>query len=161
MQSAPAQAEHKWLEQLIGTWTYETTCSMGPGQPSVVTLGRETVRALGPYWVIAEGQGEMPGGGAFDMLIQIGFDPALGRFRGTWIGSIMPILWVYDGELDAGRTTLTLAARGPSFAGDGTLADYEDIIELPGDGRRRFRSRTRMPDGTWNEFMSADYRRAG
>ncbi|MGE0700559.1 MAG: DUF1579 domain-containing protein [Hyphomicrobiaceae bacterium] len=160
MQPAPVQDEHRWLERLIGEWSYETTCSMGPDQPDVVTKGRETVRALGPYWIVSEGEGEMPDGGSFRMLIQIGFDPALGRFRGTWVGSVMPILWVYDGRLDASSTVLTLAARGPSFAGDG-MADYEDIIKLPASGERRFRSRVKMPDGTWNEFMRAEYQRVG
>lgn len=162
MTPIPATEEHRWLEQLIGRWTYESTCSPGPGQPDITSSGSETVRALGPYWVVAEAEGEMPGGGGLcRLIVQIGFDPALGRFRGSWIGSMMPILWVYDGTLDASRTTLTLAARGPSFAGDGTMADYEDIIELPGSGSRRFRSRIRKPDGAWNEFMNANYKRVG
>jgi len=151
--------EHRWLQRLVGDWTAETTCSTGPDQPPSVNKSRETVRAVGDYWVVIDTEGEMPDGAQFSMRVQLGYDPELGRFRGTWIGSMMPMLWVYDGELDASRTVLTLKARGPSFAGDGSLADYEDIIELTESGERRFRSRVLMPDGAWNEFMRATYQR--
>lgn len=156
---ATPQDEHRWLEQLIGRWSFVATCAMGPGQPPAVTRGREIVRALGPFWVLVEGEGEMPGGGAMKTLVQIGFDPALGRFRGTWIGSMMPMLWVYDGSLDAARKVLTLTARGPSMTGDGSITDYEDILDLSDPDRRRFRSRARLADGSWNEFLSIAYTR--
>ncbi len=161
MQPTPPTDEHRWLQRLVGEWTSETTCSTGPGQPPSINRGRDTIRALGDYWVVIDSEGEMLDGAPFSMRVQIGYDPELGRFRGTWIGSMMPMLWVYDGELDASRTILTLKARGPSFAGDGSVTDYEDIIELNPSGERRFRSRVLMPDGTWNEFMHADYRRVG
>lgn len=152
--------EHLWLKQLIGDWTYHGSCSMGPDQPPAASSGREIVRALGDLWVIAEGEGEMPDGGKMRMVIQIGFDPETRRYKGTWIGSPMPMLWLYEGTVDATGRILTLAARGPSMLGDGTLANYQDIIEIIGPDRRRFSSRIEMPDGTWNEFMSADYRRS-
>ena len=161
MESAPVQDEHRWLHRLVGEWTAETTCHTGPDQPPSVNRSRETVRKLGEHWIVIDTEGSMPDGEPFGMRVQLGFDAALGRFRGTWIGSMMPMLWVYDGELDPSRTTLTLKARGPSFAGDGTVTDYEDIIELSASGERRFRSRVLMPDGSWNEFMRAEYQRAG
>ncbi len=157
MEMTPPTDEHRWLQRLIGNWTSETTCSMGPDQPPSINKSRETVRAIGDYWIAIDTEGEMPDGGPFSMRVQLGYDPELGRFRGTWIGSMMPMLWVYDGALNSERTTLTLKARGPSFAGNGTLADYEDIVELGPDGDRRFRSRVLMPDGTWYQFMHAVY----
>ncbi len=47
-------AEHRWLQRLVGEWTYEAECDMGPGQPPVKTNGRESVRALGPLWTVGE-----------------------------------------------------------------------------------------------------------
>lgn len=155
------QAEHRWLHQIIGDWTYVGTCNMGPDQPQSTGCGRESVRSLGGLWIVIEGEGEMPGStDPMQMLIQLGFDPSLGLFRGTWIGSIMPMLWIYEGSLDSTGKILTLRARGPSMTGDGSITDYEDIHEVPAPGQRRFRSRTMMPDGTWNEFMSMVYQRA-
>jgi Protein of unknown function (DUF1579) len=56
------QKEHQWLDQLIGKWTYESECSMGPDQPPSKFKGTEVVRSLGGVWMIAEGEGEMPDG---------------------------------------------------------------------------------------------------
>lgn len=158
MQTEPTK-EHQWLQQLVGTWTFEGTCSMGPEQPPGKTKGRETVRSLGGLWVVVDGQVEMPGGGTMDMVIQIGFDPAVGRYKGTFIGSPMPMLWLYEGSVDPTGRILTLAARGPSMTVEGGMADYQDVTEILGPDRRRFCSRIQMPDGSWYEFMSADYRR--
>ena len=156
---AEPQQEHRWLEALVGEWISEAECSMGPGQPPSKTKGTERVRSLGGLWVLAEGEGEMPGGGQATMLLTLGFDPQRKRFVGTWIGSMMTHLWVYDGGLDAAGKVLTLDAEGPDFANPGKLAKYQDIIEIVDRDHRILRSRTPGPDGTWNTFMTAHYRR--
>ncbi len=94
------------------------------------------------------------------MLLTIGYDPASKRYVGSWIGSMMPNLWVYEGDVDAAGRILTLQADGPSFSGDGTIATYQDIVEVMTDDHYRFRSQVRQPDGSWHVFMEADYRRA-
>jgi hypothetical protein len=58
------QQEHQWLQQLVGEWTYEAKAMMAPSQPPSKFEGSESVRALGGLWILAEGQGEMPGCGA-------------------------------------------------------------------------------------------------
>ncbi len=57
------QKEHQWLQQLVGEWTYEAEATMAPDQPPLKCQGSERVRSLGGLWILAEGQGEMPGGG--------------------------------------------------------------------------------------------------
>ncbi|MGH8728980.1 MAG: DUF1579 domain-containing protein, partial [Burkholderiales bacterium] len=109
------QKEHEWLQKLVGEWTYESDCSMGPGKPNEKFKGTESVRSLGGLWILAEGRGEMPGGGAATMLITLGYDPQRKRYVGTWIGSMMTYLWVYDGGLDAAGKVLTLNAEGPDM----------------------------------------------
>jgi hypothetical protein len=86
------QKEHQWLQKLVGEWTYETDCSMVPDQPSEKTKGTEIVRSLGDLWTVAEGQGEMPGGGSMTTLITLGYDPQTKRYVGTWVGSMMTYL---------------------------------------------------------------------
>ena len=151
--------EHEWLKQLIGEWTYEGECSGGPGQPSMKSTGTESVRTLGGFWIVAEGKGEMPGGGPATTTMTVGYDTIRKGYRGTWVGSMMPYLWVYEGTMDASGRILTLASEGPSFSGDGTLAKYEDVIEIVGPDHRMLRGRVLGPDGTWNEFMQTHYRR--
>jgi Protein of unknown function (DUF1579) len=63
MQTEP-QREHQWLQQLVGEWTYEAEATTDPGQPPSKFEGSERVRSLGGLWILAEGQGEMPGCGA-------------------------------------------------------------------------------------------------
>lgn len=158
MQAEP-QKEHLWLQQLVGEWTSEAECSMSPGQPSTKSYGTERVRMVGGLWMVGEGQGEMPGGGTATMIMTLGYDPQKKRYLGTWIGSMMTHMWHYDGEMDASGRILTLSAEGPSMAGDGTMAKYQDIIEIKSKDHRTLSSRVLGPDGTWNHFMTAHYRR--
>jgi hypothetical protein len=151
--------EHEWLRQFVGEWTYESECVMGPDQPVMKSSGTETVRSLN-FWVVGEGRGEMPDGSPATTIITLGFDPGTGRFVGTFIGSMMPMLWVYDGFLDADGRTLTLEADGPSFTNPGQTAKYRDIVEAVSPDHRILRSRVLGDDGEWVEFMTAHYRRA-
>ena len=153
------QKEHAWLQQLVGEWTYEGECLMEPDQPPMKSMGTESVRSVGGLWVIGEGQGEMPGGGSATMIITLGFDPTKGRFVGTFIGSIMTNLWIYDGRLDAAERVLTLDADGPSFTDPGVTAKYRDVVELVSPDHRVLRSSVLGDGGEWHEFMTAHYRR--
>jgi hypothetical protein len=159
MKKAEPTKQHKWLEQLLGDWTYESDCMMGPDKPREKFKGTESVRSVGGIWVIGEGQGEMPGGGMATMIITLGYDPRTERFVGTWLGSMMTHLWVYDGELDAEGKALSLYAEGPDFCNEGKMAKYKDVITIKGDGHRTLTSHGLGEDGKWKEFMAAEYRR--
>jgi hypothetical protein len=156
---AEPQKEHEWLHKLIGDWTSEMECSMGPDQPPMKSTGTESVRSLGGLWTIGEGAGDAPDGTPVKSIMTLGYDPQKQRFVGTFVASVMTHLWSYEGTLDASGKVLTLDTEGPSFTGDGSLAKYQDIIEFVSDDHRILRSRTPGPDGTWIEFMTAHYRR--
>ena len=57
MQAEP-KPEHAWLERMVGAWTAEVQCVMGPDQPPKTSELVETVRSLGGLWVVAEGSAE-------------------------------------------------------------------------------------------------------
>jgi hypothetical protein len=153
------QKEHRWLQKLVGEWTYDVEATMEPGKPTEKFTGTESVRSLGGLWMLAEGQGEMPGGGTATTLMTLGYDPQKKRYVGTFIGSMMTHLWVYDGALDAAERVLTLDAEGPSMTGEGQMAKYQDVIELKSDDHRMLTSHVLGDDGTWHQFMTANYRR--
>ena len=157
---AEPQPEHRWLQQLVGEWTSEGEANMGPGKPPEKFTSTETVRSLGGLWVLGESQGEMPGGGTATMQITLGYDPLKKRFVGTWIGSMMTYLWVYEGSLDATRKILTLNAEGPSMGDEGKLVKYRDVIEIKSDDHRVLTSHMLGDDGAWRQFMVAHYRRS-
>jgi hypothetical protein len=155
---AEPRNEHKWLHKLVGEWTYEGEATMEPGQPAVPFKGIENVRSIGGLWIVAEGKGEMPEGGEATMIMTLGFDPYKQRYSGTWIGSMMTHLWVYDGELDAAQRVLTLHSQGPDMAVEGKMATYKDVIEFKGDNQRVLTAHMLDNDGKWHKLMTAEYR---
>lgn len=156
---AEPSPEHRWLAALVGEWTYENSCVMGPGGETMKSVGREVVRAVGDLWIMGEMTGEMPGGGSMTGIMTLGFDPSRGRFVGTWIGSPMTHMFVYDGSRDASGRILTLDTVGPSFADPTVVARYRDIVEVRSPNERVLRSEAEQPDGSWLRFMEGVFRR--
>lgn len=152
------QKQHQWLDQLIGEWTSDVECSMGPDQPPSKTHGTEVIQSLGGLWIIAEGVSEMPDGNAGKTIMTLGFDPQRDRFVGTFIGTMMTHLWVYNGSLDVTEKVLTLDTEGPNF-NESRMTKYKDIIEFVSDDHRIMTSQILGEDGNWLQFMTAHYRR--
>lgn len=150
--------EHRWLDKLVGEWTYEGECVMGPDQPPMKSEGSEVVRSVGGLWTIGEGESDMPEGGKARTVMTLGYDPVAGRFVGTFVASMMTHLWTYTGALDETGTVLVLDAEGPSFQGNGT-ARYQDSITILDDDHRVLSSRVQGEDGQWIPFMKATYSR--
>jgi hypothetical protein len=130
---------------------------MEPGEPPETFHGSEIVRSLGGIWVLCEGRGDMPGGGIATMVLTLGYDPQKKRYVGTWIGSVMTHLWVYEGSLDAAEQVLILESEGPA---DGeTSTKFKDVIEVKSDDHRVLTSHMLGDDGNWQQFMTTSYRR--
>lgn len=151
--------EHQWLEKLAGEWAYETEVIMAPGKPPEKFTITETVRSLGGFWIVCEGRGVMPDVGMATTIMTLGYNTQAKRFVGTFIGSMMSHMWIYDGELDAAGKVLTLDTEGPSFTEEGKMAKYKDVIEIMNDDHRVLSSSYFGEDGKWHGFMSANYRR--
>jgi len=155
-----ATCEHQWLRRLVGNWVSQGEATPVPEGSETHRL-TETGRPVGDLWVILEGRGEMPECGPTHTVMTLGYDPARSRFVGSWIGSMLANLWVYEGELDAAGNVLTLSAEGPSFHDPGKTARYRDVIELRGDDHRVLTSQVQGEDGAWTQFMELHYRRVG
>ncbi|MGO8286849.1 DUF1579 family protein, partial [Rhizobium ruizarguesonis] len=78
----------------------------------------------------------------------LGYNAAKGKYIGSWIGSMMDSMWVYEGEVDASGNVLDLYTRGTDFIGEG-LADYHEQIIFVDADHRTFISSARQPDGSW------------
>lgn len=159
MQTPEPQAEHLWLQKLVGQWTIESECVMAPDQPPMKMTGREVVRPFGKLWTIGEGSSDSPSGASCGSIMTLGYDPQAKQFVGTFIASEMTYLWPYQGLLDATGKVLTLSSIGPSFSGDGTMANYQDIIEFWSDDHRTLTAKLQTADGSWSQFMKSHYRR--
>ncbi|MCC7275020.1 MAG: DUF1579 family protein [Alphaproteobacteria bacterium] len=108
---AEAQAEHRWLQQLVGEWTYESECVMAPGQPPGRFAGTERARMVGDLWLVAEGEGEMPGGGTGRMVVTLDTEGPCFAGDGK-IGRFQDIIEIRD----TGHRILTSRALGDDGA---------------------------------------------
>lgn len=153
---APATAEHEWLQQLVGEWKVSVETNSAPGEAPTTMESTERVRAIGGLWVVADGDANMDGAN-WSSVMTLGYDPGKQHFVGTWIDSLQTYLWTYRGALDEARKVLTLEAEGPGFEDPTTLASYRDQIELVDANHKRLVSSVRNPDGSWTEYMRAEY----
>lgn len=153
MQQAKVLKEHEFLEDLVGVW--DVTAPEMTGQEPWT----EIVRSLHGIWFVAEGSGQMPGGGAATTLLTLGYSADKGKYVGTWIGTMMDHLWVYEGEISGDGTVLNLYTTGPDFSDANKLADYREQIIFHDRDYRTFNSSARQPDGSWKQFMEAHYTR--
>jgi hypothetical protein len=154
------EKEHQWLQRLVGDWSCDGEALMPGDEKPVKWTGTETVRSIGGLWIVAEGRSAMPGAdGESDTMMTLGYDPKRKRFVGTFIGSMMTHLWVYDGALDAAAKTLTLDAEGPADGEGKKMAKFKDEITYESDDHRVLTSRMLGEDGKWTQFMTAHYRR--
>ena len=152
MKTAEVRKEHAFLERMVGDWDV-TSSDMTNGRPWV-----ETVRSLHGIWFVAEGNGEVFDGRQATTVLTLGFDPAKDRYVGSWIGSMMDYMWVYEGEVEPDGKALSLYTTGPDFEAGG-MADYREQIALLDDDVRTFTSSVKQPDGSWKQFMEARYER--
>lgn len=154
--------EHEWLRQFLGDWRFEMEGDMGPDQPPMKSTGSESVRAIGDIWIQGDGQFPMPDGNTAASRLTLGYDPAKQRYVGTWLGSMMAFLWIYEGQVDASGKILTLETTGPDMSGSepgGKMARYQDIWEFVEDGHRILTSQMQAADGSWKRFVTAHYYR--
>ena len=55
------QAEHRWLQQLVGAWTLDGEATMELGQPPATFTGTESVWLLGASGFWPRGRARCPG----------------------------------------------------------------------------------------------------
>ncbi|HEX6592691.1 MAG TPA: DUF1579 domain-containing protein [Moraxellaceae bacterium] len=155
-----AQKEHEWLKKFLGEWESRGEAPAGPDYPAMTWTSRESARAIGELWIQSESTGTMPGDGSPTIMqLTLGYDSKRQRFVGTWIGSMMDYLWVYEGTLSADGRVLTLAATGPRMDQPGKMAKYHDIHTFVDNNHRVLTSQMLDDDGEWKQFMEAHYYR--
>jgi hypothetical protein len=101
----------------------------------------------------------MPDGQPSTMIMTLGYDPQRGRYIGTFIGSMMSHLWVYEGQLDPSGNILTLDTVGPSFQSSDQMVRFQDVIEFKSPDHRTLTARMLTADNQWQTFMTVHYRR--
>ncbi len=150
---AKPQHEHEWLNFLLGDWLQEGECITSPEKPPEKHSSRVTSRSLSGMWMILEFTSDSPEGEPMTCIMTLGYDPRTSRYIGTFIGSMMTHLWIYNGQIDE-KGRLVLDTEGPKFEGTG-LTRYQDIIERVNDNEWTLSSQLLGDDGQWFPFMKA------
>lgn len=158
-ESPEPSEQHVWLHKFVGEWESESVLVVEPGQPPIKCKGHEKVRKLGEFWIVSDLEGETPMGTKMNAMLTLGYEPEGGHFVGTWVDSMMPMMWTYKGSLDEGGHILTMNTKGPDFFVPGKTADYRDIWEFKGPDHRVLTSSAKGPDGEWMTYMTANYHR--
>jgi hypothetical protein len=110
-------------------------------------------RKIGGFWIQTEINGKMAGD-PMTAIQTIGYDGSKKKFVGTWVDSMTPYLWQYEGFVDPAGKVLTLQADGPNFMADGKLTKFEDIYEFTSAEQMTMKSRMLGSDGKWVTFMT-------
>ena len=155
---APVSDQHRWLQQLVGEWSCKAEMTMEPGAAPMTMESTESMRAIGGLWVVGEGKADFAGM-PFTSILTLGYDPAQGKFVGSWIDTIQTHMWTYTGSLDDAKKVLTLEAEGPNHLDPTKTQKYRDAIEIHGPDHKTMTSSALGPDGKWTTFMKAEYKR--
>ena len=150
-------AEHTMLLENVGTWNVDCTYFMGPGEPMRVQA-KETVEALGGFWTVSLFESEFMGM-PFAGRATSGYDPKAGKWVGTWIDTMMPHMFVMEGDLDPETRVLTMHCQGPAPM-TGEMIPYRSTAECLEDGTRRFEMFMTLPDAGEVKMFSYVYTRA-
>jgi hypothetical protein len=150
-------AELAWLEQLAGEWETEGEAFVDPSQPPLRSQGTESIRKLGDSWIVSEIESSFMGT-PFSAVFTLGYDAARGKLVGTWVDSGSGRLWHYEGTLDAGGKTATLAKGGPCLASSGGAASQQDRIEIESASEKTLTSQG-LVDGQWVTMLTVRSRR--
>jgi hypothetical protein len=151
-------AEHEWLQQYVGEWDVTSEMRMEPGAEPTSMTSTESVRSVGPLWVLDEGRADS-NGVAFISVLTLGYDPEQESFVGTWIDSATAYLWTFSGQLDDAKKVLTLVTEGPRWGVIGTSAKYRERHEFVDADHRTTASSIQNEDGSWFTFLQTDCRR--
>lgn len=148
--------EHELLQRTVGAWNVKCTYFMV--DPPLENEARETVEPVGPFWTVSRFEAEMMGT-PFVGRATCGYDPFEQRFVGTWVDSMLPVLYPYDGTYDEGTRTLAMKGRGnmPQFGG---VCDYRMVQQFAAEGHHTFDMYVTMPDGNEVQLFHYVYERA-
>jgi len=145
---------HQVLQKDVGTWDAEVVIHPGPGAPSIPSKGMAHSRlACGGLWLISEFKNETTG---FEGHGIFGYDPAKGKYVGTWIDPMRTFLAVYEGSYDPASRTMTMWVETDV---QGKHLRWREVTETLDPDTQVWHQFMSGPDGKDFETMTVTYRR--
>ena len=139
--------EHQTLKEAVGTWNVDCTFYMDPSQPPMVCEAKETIEMLGEFFTVSLFEADF-GGMDFKGRATLGFDPERKKFTGTWIDSMSPHMFPYEGDYDAATKTLEMSGQGYmcQFGGNTPYRMTEKALDGGGREFEMFATPAGMPE---------------
>jgi hypothetical protein len=150
---APRAPELEILAMDAGVWDADIEVTPAPGAPPVASKGTTTNRmGCGGTWLITDYEADsgFAGHGVY------GWDPARGKYVGTWVDTMRTFLVIGEGTWDAAARAMTF--RWEARVGGRDLK-WREVTEKPDDTTRIFRSIMPSGDGGEFEMLKVTYRR--
>jgi len=108
--------EHVELLSGVGTWGGTMTLFAPDGSEMASSPARETVEGVGPFWTQARFECELMGQ-PYVGTGHMGYDPAKGKYVGTWVDSMSSFFALMEGETSADGKTLVMHWTAPDMTG--------------------------------------------
>jgi len=147
--------EHKRLAETVGKWNVKCEFFMGPDQKMEMDA-TDTAHMLGNFWLICDFKGDMMGM-PFEGRATTGFNPATGKWVSTWIDTMTPYLYSFEGVEEG--AVRTFHGPGP-HPHDGSMVEYRTREEAKSDGSRVFEMFCIPNDGPEFQMFRHTYTRA-
>jgi hypothetical protein len=137
----------------VGTWDATTEIRPSREGPVERSTGVATSRrACGGRWLLTDYRSDT----GFEGHGVYGWDPARGKYVGTWVDNLRGFIAVSEGEWDSATRTMTFVTE--ATVGDRTLR-WRETTETRDRDTQVFRSFMPGPDGREFELMTVTYRR--
>ncbi len=149
-------AEHQKLAGHAGTWTAAIEMMGEDGKP-VASTGKSVVK-VGPggLWVLDDFEATIMGG-PFTGHGATGYDPAKGKYVGTWIDSWSTSVMTLEGSYDKAGKVLTMTGTG---AGPDGAPVLHKLVTTDKDANMRvFEMFVPGPEGKDMKVMTITYTR--
>jgi hypothetical protein len=142
------------FEKDVGTWDAVIKVFGAPGQVVNETKGVANNHLIAAgRWLVMDFKGD----GGFEGHGIYGFDPARGKYVGTWVDTMRTALAQLEGTWDADKRTMTFV--GEMKTADGRTVRWREVTEHVDDRTQVYRSIVPTPDGKEHVALEVVYRR--
>ncbi len=154
----PQPTEHHLrLLENVGNWEVDCEYAWDPAQPPRASKARERVERVGDFWTVSLFEGEIEGR-PFVGRATVGYDPKKRRWISTWIDSLGPFLFLFEGKFDRKGEVLTMRGKGPDPASGG-MTRWRSTEQRVDPDRRLLELHMGLPDGSERKVCSYRYTR--
>ena len=149
--------EHEALKAFEGEWTFEGKFYMDPAQPPMEMKGTETAKVvLGGWYLNSEVKSTFLGA-PFEGRWTLTYSLFKKKYQASWIDSMMPNIFLSEGDVDAAGKIFTL--KGEGFDMSGKSQPERWVIEIKDADNHTMSFYAPGPDGKEKKNGEIVYKR--